>query len=124
MKFNASIGLPVCFDDIDITEDEFDLMADRILTSTEWQYRPQDVTREKFIACMKEQNKIGQEFKNRLYSYKCTVEYLHAIPSGKSLEALHKAFMKTNIFADFPKLRGKINEKVRINWWNRARIHH
>ena len=23
-----------------------------------------------------------------------------------------------------PKLRGKINEKVRINWWNRARIHH
>ena len=46
------------------------------------------------------------------------MEYLHAIPSGKSLEALHKAFMKTNIFADFPKLRGKINEKVRINWWN------
>ena len=65
MKFNASIGLPVCFDDIDITEDEFNLMADRILTSTEWQYRPQDVTREKFIACMKEQNKIGQEFKKQ-----------------------------------------------------------
>ena len=65
MKFNASIGLPVCFDDIDITEDEFDLMADRILTSTEWQYRPQNVTREKFIACMKEQNKIGQEFKKQ-----------------------------------------------------------
>ena len=65
MKFNASIGLPVCFDDIDITEDEFDLMADRILTSTEWQYRPKDVTREKFIACMKEQNKIGQEFKKQ-----------------------------------------------------------
>lgn len=40
------------------------------------------------------------------------MEYLHAIPSGKSLEALHKAFMKTNIFADFPKLRGKINEKL------------
>ena len=115
MKFNASIGLPVCFDDIDITEDEFDLMADRILTSTEWQYRPKDVTREKFIACMKEQNKIGQEFKKQT---------LHAIPSGKSLEALHKAFMKTNIFAEFHKLRGKINEKVRINWWNRARIHH
>ena len=57
--------IPVCFDDIDITEDEFDLMADRILTSTEWQYRPQDVTREKFIACMKEQNKIGQEFKKQ-----------------------------------------------------------
>ena len=45
--------------------EEFDLMADRILTSTEWQYRPQDVTREKFIACMKEQNKIGQEFKKQ-----------------------------------------------------------
>ena len=49
-------------------EDEFDLMADRILTSTEWQYRPQDVTREKFIACMKEQNKIGQEFKKQTAS--------------------------------------------------------
>ncbi len=28
--------------------------------------------------------------------------------------------MKTNIFADFPKLRGKINEKLGLNWWNRA----
>ena len=63
MKFNSSIGLPVCFEDIDITEDEFDTMTDKAVASTEWQYRPKDVTREKFIACMKEQNKIGQEFK-------------------------------------------------------------
>ena len=65
MSEHNYIEIPVCFDDIDITEDEFNLMADRILTSTEWQYRPQDVTREKFIACMKEQNKIGQEFKKQ-----------------------------------------------------------
>lgn len=64
MKFNSEVGLPVCFDDIDVTEDEFDAMADKAETSTEWAHRPKDVTREKFIACMKEQNAAGRAFKN------------------------------------------------------------
>lgn len=64
MRFNAETGLPVCFDDIDVTEDEFDVMADKVETSTEWEHRPKDVTREKFIACMKDQNATGRAFKN------------------------------------------------------------
>lgn len=64
MKFNAETGLPVCFDDIDVTEDEFDVMADKVETSTEWEHRPKDVTRDKFIACMKDQNAAGRAFKN------------------------------------------------------------
>lgn len=64
MRFNAETGLPVCFDDIDVTEDEFDVMADKVETSTEWAHRPKDVTREKFIACMKDQNAAGRAFKN------------------------------------------------------------
>ena len=64
MRFNAETGLPVCFDDIDVTEDEFDVMADKVETSTEWGHRPKDVTREKFIACMKDQNAAGRAFKN------------------------------------------------------------
>lgn len=64
MRFNAETGLPVCFDDIDVTEDEFDIMADKVETSTEWEHRPKDVTREKFIACMKDQNAAGRAFKN------------------------------------------------------------
>lgn len=64
MRFNAETGLPVCFDDIDVTEDEFDVMADKVETSTEWEHRPKDVTRDKFIACMKDQNAAGRAFKN------------------------------------------------------------
>ena len=64
MRFNAETGLPVCYDDIDVTEDEFDVMADKVETSTEWEHRPKDVTREKFIACMKDQNAAGRAFKN------------------------------------------------------------
>ena len=63
MEFNAKIGLPVCFDDVEITEDEFDEMCAKAVTSTEWQYRPKDVTEELFIKCMKDQNACGREFK-------------------------------------------------------------
>ena len=63
MAFNAEMGLPVCFDDLDIGEDEFDAMADKAMTSTEWEYRPKVVTREKFIQCMKDQNTAGRAYK-------------------------------------------------------------
>lgn len=65
MKFNYELGLPICFDDIDITEDEFAAMADKAATSTEWQFRPGDVTIDKFIQCMKDQNKAGKLFKEK-----------------------------------------------------------
>jgi len=63
MAFNASLGLPVCFDDVEITEDEFDAMADKFETTVEWAHRPQDVTREGFIQCMRDQNAAGRAFK-------------------------------------------------------------
>lgn len=63
MKFNRSIGLPVCFDDIEIDESEFEKMADKFVTTTEWAHKPKGVTRENFIASMKELNQIGKNFK-------------------------------------------------------------
>ncbi|MDO4977293.1 MAG: iron-containing alcohol dehydrogenase family protein [Eubacteriales bacterium] len=63
MEFNAKLGLPVCFDDVEITEDEFDAMAEKAMTSTEWEFRPKDVTKENFIQSMIDENKAGREFK-------------------------------------------------------------
>lgn len=63
MKFNASIGLPICFDDIDITEDEFPEMMEKIVTTTEWAHKPECVTREGMIQAMKETNALGRAFK-------------------------------------------------------------
>ena len=48
MAFNASMKLPVCFDDVEIEESEFEAMGRKALTSTEWEYRPADVTLEGF----------------------------------------------------------------------------
>ena len=63
MKFNNSIGLPVCFDDIEIDESEFEKMADKFVQTTEWAHRPAGVTREGFIAAMKSLNAKGRRFK-------------------------------------------------------------
>ena len=65
MQFNREIGLPICFDDIGIKEDEFDAMVEKAMTSTEWKFRPKDVTREKFMQCMIEQNKAGRALKEK-----------------------------------------------------------
>ena len=65
MDFNARMGFPICFDDVEIAEDEFDKMADKAEASTEWSFRSPEVTREKFIQCMKEQNRIGRAFKDK-----------------------------------------------------------
>ena len=69
-KFNLSMGLPVCFDDIEVSEHEFDAMADKALTTTEWEFRPKKsgVTKESFIQCMKETNLYGRELKESLIS--------------------------------------------------------
>lgn len=63
MAFNASIGLPVCFDDVEIEKSEFEAMSQKVLGSTEWNYRPADVTVEGYIAAMKEQNRCGRAYK-------------------------------------------------------------
>lgn len=63
MEFNYSIGLPVCFDDVEITEDEFDKMADKFTKTIEWEGRPSEVTREGFIQAMKSINAKGRKYK-------------------------------------------------------------
>ena len=66
MAFNAKMGFPVCFDDVEIDESEFEAMARKVVTATEWAYRPKGVTIEDFIACMKEQNRCGRAYKKTL----------------------------------------------------------
>lgn len=63
MKFNSSIGLPVCFDDVEINESEFEKMADKFVHTTEWAHKPACVTREGFIEAMKSLNAKGRRFK-------------------------------------------------------------
>lgn len=63
MEFNYSLNLPVCFNDVDITEDDFEIMADKFVTSTEWTHLPAGTTREGFITAMKSLNKKGEAFK-------------------------------------------------------------
>lgn len=67
-RFNQSIKLPVCFDDIEITEDEFNAMAEKAMTTTEWEFRPKnsEITRERFIQCMKDTNAYGRKLKEGL----------------------------------------------------------
>lgn len=62
MKFNASINLPVCFDDVEIDESEFEKMAEKFTTTREWKGRPEGVTLEGFLQAMKDLNAKGREF--------------------------------------------------------------
>lgn len=62
MKFNASIGLPVCFDDVEITEDEFDAIGEKFVTTREWSARPEGITVEAFLQAMRDTNARGRAF--------------------------------------------------------------
>ena len=62
MAFNHQIGLPVCFDELDIDESEFEAIAKRRRAGAEWQFRAPDITEESFIQCMRQQNQAGRAF--------------------------------------------------------------
>ena len=66
MAFNYSVGLPVCFDDLGIKESEFEKMAEKAVISNEWKFHSNQVTVEKFIQCMKDQNAIGRAYKEKM----------------------------------------------------------
>ena len=57
MAFNHQIGLPVCFDELDIDESEFEAIAKRTQAGAEWQFRAPDITEESFIQCMRQQTR-------------------------------------------------------------------
>lgn len=65
LHFNSDLGLPVCFDDIEIGEDEFDTMADVMVTTTEWKYRDPSITRDDLLEMMTSINEKGQAFKSQ-----------------------------------------------------------
>ncbi len=64
-KFNHELGLPVCFGDIEVTEDMFPMIAQKATATTEWAHRPAsaNITVESLIACMKETDEAGRKFK-------------------------------------------------------------
>lgn len=64
-KFNYSIGLPVCFEDIEVTPDDFAAIAKKATATTEWAHRPASahITEESLIACMRETDEAGKKFK-------------------------------------------------------------
>lgn len=63
MEFNYENGLPVCFDDLEIDESEFEAMMDLSEKTTEWKLRDKRITREAYIETMKEQNAVGRSYK-------------------------------------------------------------
>jgi len=64
MDFNYSIGLPVCFDDIEIDlENEFETMAAKYETSAGWKHKPKCVNKEQFFKVMQQVNELGRAYK-------------------------------------------------------------
>ncbi len=65
MKFNASVGLPVCFGDIEVEQSDFEAIAEKATKTTEWAHRAPEanITKETLIACMKETDECGKKFK-------------------------------------------------------------
>ena len=64
-RFNQSLGLPVCFADIDVTPDEFDAIADKAAETTEWKVRSKTITRADFIQCMRDTDAYGRTLKQQ-----------------------------------------------------------
>lgn len=64
-EFNYSLGLPVCFADIDIRKEEFPAIIERAQTTTEWKYRPESrqITKEKLLEWMTETDRFGEAYK-------------------------------------------------------------
>ena len=64
-EFNYSVGLPVCFDDIEVTEDEFEAMCDKVIDNVEWKNSKEilGLTKEKYLDAMYATNEAGIKFK-------------------------------------------------------------
>lgn len=67
-KFNLSIGLPVCLDDVEVTAPDLETIADRATKTTEWKYKPEHkgITRESFLQCIKDTDAYGKKLKAEL----------------------------------------------------------
>lgn len=64
-KFNLSVGLPVSLADMEITEKDLDVIADRALLTTEWKFKPKNkgITRESFYQLMLDTDAYGKKMR-------------------------------------------------------------
>ena len=63
MKFHKEMGLPLTMSDIDLTDEDLPALAERTSVTKEWTCVPYEVTKEKFIAAIKECDERGRKFK-------------------------------------------------------------
>ncbi|GFI62298.1 hypothetical protein IMSAG049_01476 [Clostridiales bacterium] len=63
MKFHKEMNLPLRMADIGLTEDDLPAVAERASVTREWTCVPYEVTKEKFIAAIKECDERGKKFK-------------------------------------------------------------
>lgn len=62
-KFNKSMGLPICLEDLDITKDDVLSVVEKAATVTEWHCTPYEMSKEKFIKAILECNDYGMRVK-------------------------------------------------------------
>lgn len=62
MEFNHSIGLPITLDEIGMTNDDLQIVADKASTVLEWNKAPYQVTKEKFIEAMLVVDEAGRAY--------------------------------------------------------------
>lgn len=63
--FNLRTGLPVCLEDIEVTDADLPTIIERAQQTTEWKYKPESkhITPESFLACIKETDAYGKKLK-------------------------------------------------------------
>lgn len=62
-RFNKSIGLPICLEDLDITKDDVLAIVEKAATVTEWHCTPYEISKEKFMKTILECNDYGMKVK-------------------------------------------------------------
>lgn len=63
MAFHKEMGLPVCMEDIGLTDADLPAVAERSSITKEWTCVPYELTKEKFIAAIRECSERGKCFK-------------------------------------------------------------
>ena len=61
--FHKEMGLPVCMEDIGLTDADLPAVAERSSITKEWTCVPYELTKEKFIAAIRECSERGKCFK-------------------------------------------------------------
>jgi glycerol dehydrogenase len=60
MTFNKSIGLPVTLEEISVTQEDVEIIANKAMSVVEWKYVPGEPTKEKFIQAILDTDAAGR----------------------------------------------------------------